>query len=160
MAQTVSPRGFDIWALFDALDRQRTAEGLSWAAVATRMWEESYDLNAQRGDHPISSSTITGMPRRGDTTGQHALVMLRWLGQPPENFIAQPRPGTTGVALPTADPAHRLRWNLTALYNALNATRRERGATWALTATRLHCTPSQLTGLRTAKYATSMRLAM
>jgi hypothetical protein len=92
------------------------------------MWEESYDLNAQRGDHPISSSTITGMPRRGDTTGQHALVMLRWLGQPPENFIAQPRPGTTGVALPAAGPAHRLRWNLTALYNALNATRRNMGA--------------------------------
>jgi hypothetical protein len=59
-----------------------------------------------------------------------------------------------------ADEAHRLRWNLKKLYGALNAARTARGATWQQAADRLHCTPSQLTGLRTAKFATDMRLAM
>jgi hypothetical protein len=160
MAYAVGPHGFNIDALFAALDRRRSEESLSWSAVASEMWAESEALNAQRGGHPISPSTITNMPRRGDTTCQHALFMLRWLGQPPEDFIAKPAPGTMDVPLPQTDPAHRLRWDLTVLYDTLNAARQERGATWVQTAARLYCTPNQLTGLRTAKYATSMRLAM
>ena len=160
MAETPSPRGFNVHALFAALDQKRSSEGLSWAAATRLIWDESHDLNAQRSDHPISSSTITGLPRRGDTSCQHALFMLRWLGQPPERFIAEPRPGTADVPLPAADPAHRLRWDLHALYDALNTVRHERDATWSAAALRLHCTANQLTGLRTAKYATSMRLAM
>ena len=125
------------------------------------MWELAADLNAHRGyDHPIATSTITGMPQRGDTSCQHALFMLRWLERPPEDFIAQPRPGTAGVALPACDPAHRLRWDLAKLYAALDDARRVRGASWEQAAERLYCTPSQLTGLRTAKFATGMRLAM
>lgn len=125
------------------------------------MWQLSNDFHAQHDDHhPIAASTITGMPRRGNTTGQHALVMLRWLERAPEEFIAQPRPGTAGVPLPTADPAHTLRWNLTALYAALDEMRVGRRASWQDAAQRLHCTPSQLTGLRTARCATNMRLAM
>jgi hypothetical protein len=42
----------------------------------------------------------------------------------------------------------------------LNAARKARGATWQQAADRLHCTPSQLIGLRTAKFATIMELAM
>jgi hypothetical protein len=160
MASAVSPRGFNVQLLYEALDAQRTLEGLSWAGAARSIWAESAALNAQRGDHPISTSTITGMPRRGDISCQHALFFLRWLDRSPEDFIASPRPGTTGVPLPRTDPAHRLRWDLAALYEALNAARVGRGATWALTADRLHCSPNQLTGLRTAKFATSMRLAM
>jgi hypothetical protein len=156
----VSPRGFDIQALFDALDRRRLEESLSWTGVARAIWEESEALNAMRGDHPISPATITGMPRRGDTSCQHALFMLRWLDQPAEDFIAEPAAGTTGFALPETDPAHRLRWDLAKLYDALNAVRVEREASWERTATRLYCTANQLTGLRTAKYATGMRLAM
>jgi DNA-binding XRE family transcriptional regulator len=100
------------------------------------------------------------MARRGNTTCQHALVMLRWLGQAPEEFIATPREGTAGVPLPSADSAHRVRWDLVALHAALNEVRTERGATWPQTAQRLHCTQSQLTGLPKAKFATNMRLAM
>jgi hypothetical protein len=155
-----SPRGFNARALFDALDQRRSAEGLSWTVLAAQLWEQSSDLNAQRRDHPISPATITGIPARGGVSCQHALFMLRWLGQPPEDFIAEPRPGTAGVPLPATDPAHRLRWDLAALYDAINDVRKARGATWAATAERLYCTPSQLTGLRTAKFATSMRLAM
>jgi hypothetical protein len=53
-----------------------------------------------------------------------------------------------------------LRWNLRKLYRALNTARTARGDTWQQTADRLHCTPSQLTGLRTAKFTTGMELAM
>ncbi len=151
---------FDIAALFGALDDRRQREGLSWARVAGQMGQLTADLNSQLAIHPIAASTIKNMSRRGDTTCQHALVMLRWLGRAPEEFIAVPRPGTEGVPLPEADSAHRLRWNLSALYGALNTDRLDRGASWAQVANGLHCSVNQLTGLRTAKYATGMRLAM
>ena len=38
--------------------------------------------------------------------------------------------------------------------------RRQEGLTWAALATLLECSPSQLTGLRTAKFATGIDLAM
>jgi len=49
------------------------------------MWELSAELNERRGDHPISSTTITGVSKRGDTSCQHALFMLRWLERSPES---------------------------------------------------------------------------
>lgn len=160
MPGPVHPRGFDIAAFFDAIDQRRRHDALSWAAVARQMAQATEDLAAQCGGHPIAASTITNMPRRGNTTCQHALVMLRWLERAPEEFIARPRPGTSGVPLPEADPAHSLRWNLPALHAALDDVRRTRGATWEQAALRLYCSPHQLTGLRTARYATNMRLAM
>jgi hypothetical protein len=153
-------REFDIALFFAAIDERRRRAGLSWSRVATQIWQLAADLNAKRGSHPLAASTITNMSRRGDTTCQHAAAMLRWLEQPPEEFIASPCPGTAGVRLPEADAAHRLRWNLVALYAALNATRLERRASWVQMAQGLHCSANQLTGLRTAKYATGMRLAM
>jgi hypothetical protein len=42
----------------------------------------------------------------------------------------------------------------------LNEPRTGRGATWAQTAQELRCQPGQLTGLKTARYATGMTLAM
>jgi uncharacterized protein YfiM (DUF2279 family) len=69
---------FDIAALFHALDSQRRSRALSWQAVAQELWDQSAALNARRDDHPISSSTLTGMVKRRDTTCQHALFMLRW----------------------------------------------------------------------------------
>jgi hypothetical protein len=64
------------------------------------------------------------------------------------------------VPLPACESDHRLRWSLRRLYATLNEARIQRDATWAQTAARLSCTPSQLTGLRTARYATNMRVAM
>jgi hypothetical protein len=150
---------FDVAALHAALDRRRRDEDLSWAGVARALWQQSAILNQQRGDHPISASTLTDMQRRGNTSCQHALFALRWIERAPEDFIAEPAPGTR-VALPAADPAHRPRWNLARLYATLDAARTERDATWQQAAKRLGCTPSQLTGLRTAKFATGIRLAM
>jgi len=155
-----SAHGFDNQAFFDAVDTRRRAQQLSWPVLATVIWEQSRVLNQRRGDHPISPTTIREMADRGEISCQHALFLLRWLDVPPETFIAVPQPGTAGIALPRADETQRLRWNLRKLYGALNHARTELGATWQKTAEHIHCTPSQLTGLRTAKFATGMALAM
>jgi hypothetical protein len=151
---------FNIAALFDALDAQRRDRTLSWQGVAQALWDQSATLNAQRDDHPISASTLTGMPKRGDTTCQHALFMLRWLGRTPESFI----PGLTADAkrtvLPVAGPDQRLRWDLQKLYDSLDAQRRERDLPWPQLAYQLRCTASQLSGIKRARFAIGMTLAM
>jgi len=155
-----SAHGFDNQAFFDAVDTRRRAQQLSWPALATVIWEQSQVLNQRRNDHPISPNTIRKTAERGAISCQHALFLLRWLDVPPEMFIAVPQPGTAGIALPRADETQRLRWNLRKLHSALNHARTQRGATWQKTAEHIRCTPSQLTGLRTAKFATGMALAM
>ncbi len=155
-----SPKGFDTRAFFAAVDARRRDQQLSWQALAAVIWEQSRVLNGRRKDHPISVATIRKMADSRGPSCQHALFVLRWLDVPPETFIAMPQPGTSGIPLPVADEAHRLRWNLKKLHEALNDARTARGATWQQVADRLRCTPNQLTGLRTAKFATGMRLAM
>jgi len=150
---------FDPGAFYAAVDARRREQQLSWPALATAIWEQSHQLNAQRDDHPISPATIRKLADGSALSCQHALFLLRWLEVPPETFIAAPQAGTV-VPLPAADAAHRLRWNLRRLYGALDGARRARGATWLQVAQRLHCTASQLTGLRTAKFTTGMELAM
>lgn len=150
---------FDAVALYRALDREREARGLSWAGVAREVWAQSAALNDERRDHPISPSTFTSMAKRGDVTCQHALFMLRWLARTPESFLPGVRE-RADAALPMAGSDRRLRWHLGRLYDAMNEERTRQGLTWAQLATTLGCTPSQLTGLRTAKFATSMVLAM
>jgi hypothetical protein len=46
------------------------------------------------------------------------------------------------------------------MYEALDARRRERAMTWPELARVLRCTPSQLTGLRTARFTAEMNIAM
>lgn len=157
---TIPPQEFDLHAFFEAVDQRRRESQLSWPALATVIWEQTRALNDRRDDHPISPATIRNMADGRGLSCQHSLFLLRWLDVPPETFVAQPQPETIGVALPATDDSHRLRWSLPKLYAALNAARTAREATWQQAADRLHCTPSQLTGLRTATFATSMRLAM
>jgi hypothetical protein len=151
---------FDIAALFEALDSQRRNRALSWQGVAQELWDQSAALNARRNDHPISASTLTGMAKLRDTTCQHALFMLRWLERTPESFM----PGSTvhaqRTALPLVGPDLRLRWDLQQLYEALDSQRRERSLTWPQLAHELQCTPSQLSGIKRARFAIGMRLAM
>jgi hypothetical protein len=151
---------FNIEQFFAAIDQQRQREELSWAALATAIWDQSSVLNAQRHDHPISAATISKLADGKSLSCQHTLFVLRWLGVPAETFVTAPQPGTAGVPLPAADAAHRLRWNLAKLYASLNAARTARDATWQQTADRLGCSPSQLTGLRTAKFGTGIETAM
>lgn len=152
---------FDTAALFKALDVQRAARGINWTRVASEIWRMSPVLNSRRPhDHPISASTITGMAKRGNTTCQHVLAMLRWLGRPPESFI----PGFVGYggteSLPPCGPDRRLRWRLPKIYEAVKARREELRLTWRQAAREIGCTPSQLMGIRTARYAINMKLAM
>jgi hypothetical protein len=159
---------FDAQALYRALDAQRVERELTWPGVARELWEMSSELAKRRGeDHPIAASTLTNVAKRGDTSCQHALFMLRWLGRAPEDFV----PGAaaaTRAPLPTAGPDRRLRWHLHAtshnnapgLYEALDERRRELGLAWPELARELRCGASQLTGLRTARFAVRMTLAM
>lgn len=152
---------FDGMALYQALDAERQARGLSWQKLADEIWELSAELNRQRNSHPISPSTIQNMGKRGGATScQHALFFLRWLGRSPESFLTDAPEEAREGRLPEVGPDRRLRWNLKKLYAALDDRRRERGLTWAQLAGILRCTPSQVSGLRTARFATGMGLAM
>jgi len=151
---------FSALRLYAAMDAQRVERGLSWSQVAAELWEQSNALNATRNDHPISPSTLTGIAKRGDCTCQHALFILRWLDRVPENFLVPPAAADDGAALPAAGPNQRLRWDLAALAEALDARRQERGLTWKALAKELRCSVSQVQGLRTIRYAIGMRLAM
>ena len=153
-------RPFDALALHRALDERRRALGLGWAGVARQLWDLSSELNDQRHDHPISPSTLSGMATRPRTSCQHALFMLRWLERSPESFLE----GATGDdprwALPEAGPDRRLRWRLKALHAAMDERRQVQDLTWSDLAAGLGCSPNQLTGLRTARFATGMDVAM
>jgi hypothetical protein len=152
---------FGVVALYEALDHKRSGMGLSWTAVAAQLWEMSAELNARRpADHPISPSTLTNMAANPRISCQHALFMLRWLDRTPESFL-QPPPDDIGqFALPAVDSGHRLRWSLKRLHAALATKRRDEHMTWATLASTIGCSPGQLTGLRTARFATNMDLAM
>lgn len=157
----VRPRRFDAVALHAALDARRGELGLSWKQLAEDVWAQSSELNARRPfDHPLAVSTFSGMAKRGAVGAPHALFMLRWLDQPPEAFLGLDRPLPAACSLPTAGADRRLRWNLKQLYADLNEQRQYEGLTWAQLATQLHCTPSQLTGIRTAKFGLAMHVAM
>jgi hypothetical protein len=152
---------FDVSALYAALDDRRAELGLSWKQVADQLWQLSSELNDRRRDHPISPSTLTGMAANPRTSCQHALFMLRWLDRTPESFLAGIVDGDNPrFALPRAGPDRRLRWSLKLLWAATDEKRRDEGLTWGQLADLLGCTPSQLTGLRTARFATGMDLAM
>jgi len=151
---------FDIAALFDALEAQGRNRALSWKGVAQALWDQSAALNGRRNDHPISASTLKGMVRRRDTTCQRALFMLRWLGRTPESFMPGSTVDAKSTALPFVGPDQRLRWDLQKLYDALDSQRRERNFTWPQLALELKCSPSQLSGIKRARFAIGMRLAM
>jgi hypothetical protein len=150
---------FSIGEFFEALDRQRLSRELSWQKTADEIWDQSRELNDRRDDHPISPATLSGMRARRDTSCQHALFVLRWLYRAPESFL-KGGPTLESTDLPEVGPDRRLRWDLKKLYEAMNERRSVRELTWKELAVALRCTPSQLIGLRTAKFATGMRLAM
>lgn len=155
------PRRFDAVALHAALDARRQELGLSWKQLADEAWSLSSELNARRPpDHPLAVTTYTGMAKRGAVGAPHALFMLRWLDMPPEMFLGLDRPVPDAYRLPEAGPDRRLRWDLKRLYEDLNQQRQSDGLTWSQLAAELHCTPSQLTGIRTAKFGLNMRVAM
>ena len=144
---------FDCDALYDTLDQRRRAQGLSWFELADELWDLSADLNAELDDHPLCGGAVSRLRQRGATSCQYGLFMLRWLGRAPEDFLTGPVADVGDVRLPTADAAHRLRWDLARLHAELNDRRRDRALTWAGLGAALGCTPARLTNLRTARLA-------
>ncbi|MEO6997367.1 MAG: hypothetical protein ABI112_04730 [Terracoccus sp.] len=153
------PATFDCGALFDALDVERRHRGLDWYPLADALWQQSSQLNARLTDHPMCGGALQRVPKRGATTCQYALILLRWLDRPPEDFLVGPVAEVGDVRLPVAGPDRRLRWDLRQTHAALNAQRVEHSLTWANLAAELDCTPNRLTNLRTARFA-DMGLAM
>jgi len=136
-------KAFDVRALYDAIDAQRAARGLTWREVAAEVSERCTRLR------PIALSTITNLKEQPHGEGDGILQMLVWLRRTPESFI----PGVTDplspcFVNPTLSAGEILRWDTRALYDAIEARRRERQSTWAETARELKgFTPGMLTTL-------------
>ncbi len=65
---------FDTRALYEALDEQRLARGLSWEQVATELG--------------VSSTTLRNTARGGRLEVDGMLRMVGWLGRTVESFVA------------------------------------------------------------------------
>lgn len=141
---------FDCNAMMRALDASRLARGLGWTPLADELWRQSADLNAELGDSALCPGALVRTVTRGAMSCQYALIILRWLDRAPEEFLTGPVVDVGDGRLPRADSAHRLRWDLSELYAAVNSRRQ---TTWAELARSLDCTPNRLTNLRTARLA-------
>jgi hypothetical protein len=144
---------FDGDALIRVLDDRRARRQLMWTALADELWQQSADLNARLVDHAMCPGALVRTAKRKTMSCQYALILLRWIGRAPEDFLAGAVVDVGDVRLPEAGPDSRLRWDLGALHGALDGRRRERGLTWAALAGELGCTPSRLTNLKTARLA-------
>jgi hypothetical protein len=140
-------------ALMSALDVQRADRGLDWSALAVELWQQSSDLNAELADHCLCPGALVRTARRGTMSCQYAVVILRWIGRAPEDFLTGRVANVGDTQLPEAGPESRLRWDLPQLHASLNEQRQARDLTWAALANELGCTPSRLTNLRTARLA-------
>jgi len=147
----MAPRGgaamdqtdFDLRALYDALDEQRRARQMSWAAVTSAV----NGLRTRR--RPIAASTITGLKRKPVVEGDGILQMLLWLRRTPESFV----PGAADAhsdcfCRPRLTAGQILRWDTHALFTALDEQRRARQLTWTEVAREIRgFTPGMLTNL-------------
>jgi hypothetical protein len=122
-------KDFSLRALFDALDAQRQARGLSWSQVIKEMHQmHQRPATARR----LSASTMTGTRTRSAAEGDGVLAMLRWLNRTPESFMPGCRESEQiDARLPDVPPGKVLRFDAKKIYAALDALRLEREMTWA-----------------------------
>jgi hypothetical protein len=114
---------FDFAAFFAAVDEARRDRSMGWSDLADELWDQSAQLNAERDDHPLCGDAVSRLSKRGETSCQYALYLLRWLGQAPEEFLTGPALDVGDVRLPVPGPDSRLRWDLAQLHVALNEER-------------------------------------
>ena len=150
---------FDFAAFFAAVDDARCERDMGWYDLAGQLWDQSAQLNAERGDHPLCGGAISRLGTRGETSCQYALYLLRWLGRAPEEFLAGPAADVGDVRLP--DPGAEASCAGTSRSSMPLSTRSGSGQrlTWTGLAGQIGCTPSRLTNLRTARMA-DMALVM
>jgi hypothetical protein len=118
---------FDINALQDALDAERSARSLSWVALTAEINEPFRDTPSI----PISVTTIRNMHAKRSVTSAVVLQILRWLGRTPESFLSgrQAAP-LLGETLPVGGLGRILRFDTEAMHAALNEERVRRGLAW------------------------------
>lgn len=138
---------FDINALQDGLDAERSARGLSWIALTAEINEPFQGTPSI----PISVTTIRNMHAKRSVTSAVVLQILRWLGRTPESFLSGPQSASLlGEALPVGGPGRILRFDIEAMHAALNTERARQGLTWKQVAKELPgFTESMLTNLAT-----------
>jgi hypothetical protein len=137
------PFDFDLPALYDALDEQRTSRGLTWRAVAE-------EVNCRRTRlRPIAVSTMTSLKSKPDAEGDGVLQMLLWLRRTPESFVPGAiDPKSDCFCRPTLGLGQILRWDTRGLYEALDRRRRSASLTWSEVARQIRgFTPGMLTNL-------------
>jgi hypothetical protein len=134
---------FDLRSLYAALDEQRRARHISWAAVAA----EVNHLRTHR--RPIAVSTITGLKQKPVGEGDAILQMLLWLRRTPESFVpGMTDPGSEAFCRPRLSTGQILCWDSQALFEALDDLRRARQLTWTAVARAVGgFTPNMLTNL-------------
>jgi hypothetical protein len=134
---------FDLKALYDALDAERRARDLTWAAVAG----EVNRLRTHR--RPIAASTLNGLGTKAAAEGDGVLQMLLWLRRTPESFVpGAADPHSDRFCRPRLTRGQILRWDTRALFAALDAERLARGWTWPAVARDIRgVTPGMLTNL-------------
>jgi transcriptional regulator with XRE-family HTH domain len=137
-------------ALGDALQRERTARGLTWAQVT----REINCPDSRPVLHPISASTISGIAKgRSIAEGNIVLAVLEWLGRTPGSFVpGHPAPTTQRTRLVAATKTQRPRWNVGALHAAADAKRREQHLTWSQASDAVGSSAATLTGLAKAQH--------
>jgi hypothetical protein len=122
----MSSADFSLRALYEALDEQRRSRNLTWAAVQREVNRFKLD------GHPIATSTITSLQHKAVAEGDGVLQMLLWLHRTPESFVPGfPAPNAERFQLRDLPRNQILRFDVGALYSALNAEREARGKTWS-----------------------------
>jgi len=134
---------FDLFALYEAVEKRRRERKMSWTSVAR-------DVNRFRTiRRPIAVSTITGLRTKSVVEGDGILQVLLWLGRTPESFVSNITDADSErFQLPNLTTGQILRWDTHALFLALNAQRLQRQLTWSEVARELKgFTPGMLTNL-------------
>lgn len=119
------PPDFDTHGLYEALNSRRESRGLTWAQVMRGINELFKDVP---GIRPVAASTVTRMRGKRVNEGDGALQMLQWLERSPEDFI--PGGASRAASLPKVKSSVILRFDLPAIYTALDSRRGELGLSW------------------------------
>ena len=89
------PGDFKVYELIEVMDAKREAEGLTWRQVNSHLaW--------------MSKATFDRIRERGESSCNHILPMIQWVGRTPESFTVDPDGGVHEF-LPDPSP-RRWRW--------------------------------------------------